>query len=131
MRAEQPGQSLWTLIAVGGLPIAVHVLADREGTPPKNIHQWSEGEADPPRIPGLAGWANCCGIRHVIWTALGPRFDGRPIAPTQDQAVAYLQELCHGGRSTKAEEYVRRAPLQIRTAYRRRLERCLGWTPRE
>ena len=94
-----------------------------------NIGRWSEGNPDPTDIPGLSVWAAGRGIQHVIWTALGPKFCDLPVAPTDDQAVAFLRRLSDEGRAAEAEKYVRRAPPQIDTAYRRRIVRCLDWTP--
>jgi len=64
-----------------------------------------------------------------VWTNLPPKFggiDGR--IPTESEVVAYLQAL-EGEARAAAEKYVRRAPRQIATAYRRAIERALGWTP--
>lgn len=63
----------------------------------------------------------------MIWTALPPKFDGEDErAPTMAEAVDYLSGL-EGEIRKRAEEYVRRTPPQIRTEYRQRFERELGW----
>jgi hypothetical protein len=48
--------------------------------------------------------------------------------PTIDDALKSLRELPNEKRRN-AEEYIRRAPTQIDTAYRRRIETELRWTP--
>ena len=104
-------------------------LADREGTGRDKIDQWSTDQGDPPKLPGLGDWATGRNINHVIWTALEPQFAGkRGVRPTEDQAVDHLRCLT-GHVRVRAEKYVRRAPPQIRTAYRARFENCLGWSP--
>ena len=136
----EPMRSYWACMTVATPDEAVRKLTRREypGITEENIDcwsktnigRWSKGNTDPKAIPGLGVWASQRGIDHVIWTALGPKFcreDGR--APTEDEAVAYLRKLSDEDNAAKAEEYVRKAPPQIRTAYRRRIEHCLGWTP--
>jgi hypothetical protein len=48
--------------------------------------------------------------------------------PTSDEIVAYLGNL-PSEKKKRAEEYIRRAPPQIDTPYRRRIEAEFGWTP--
>ena len=125
----EPVRSLWARMNEEDLDEAVTSLARRESTARMNIHVWSQGQADPKRFPGLVDWAAGHDIEHVIWTALRPKFDDLPYRPNQSQVLTYLKALSKQGRATRAEEYVRRAPPQIRTAYRSQIERCLGWTP--
>ena len=134
---RQPG--LWARMTVTTLDEAVHALTRREcrGIADKNVDRWSKDnigrwskdEPAPADIPGLGVWASDRDIQHVIWTALRPKFCDLRVAPTEHQAVAYLRRLSDEGRATEAEKYVRRAPPQVDTAYRRRIVRCLGWTP--
>ena len=128
--AEDRVTSLWAPMTVCDLDTAVMELADREGTGASQIGRWATGRADPESLSGLGTWATTGrNINHVIWTALGPQFGktkGR--RPTVDEAVEHFRNLT-GHQRVKAEKYVRRTPTQIRTAYRRRFERCLGWTP--
>ena len=130
---------LWARMTVGTPNEAVRALTKREyrKIPEEkiddwskiNIGRWSKGKAAPTPIPSLGVWANDRNIEHVIWTKLRPKFCSLPVAPTEDQAVAYLRRLSGKKRAAEAEKYVRRAPPQIDTAYRRRIIRCLGWTP--
>lgn len=65
----------------------------------------------------------------VIWTNLSSRFnriDNK--IPTADEVVEHLSTLEYSGRKN-AEQYVRMAPRQIDTDYRRYIEAKLHWTP--
>ena len=131
--SAEPVSSLWAHMTVDSLDNATKALAKRESIPIKNAEKdigcWSSGCEDPPNIIDLGSWASERGIDHVIWTALGPKFADKPgDAPTEDQAIEYLNNLS-GDHRSRAEKYVRCAPQQICTAYRLRIERCLGWTP--
>ena len=131
--ASDPVPSLWArMTKVDNLDAAVLALATRERLTGRhataNIGRWSSGQADPASIPGLSAWAaGCDGVDHVIWTALGPKFDG-DAPPTADDAVRYLDSLS-GEHRRRAEEYVRCAPPQIDTVYRQRFIDDLDWTP--
>lgn len=64
----------------------------------------------------------------LVWTNLPAKFDGRDHEhPTQEQVLEYLSNLSCDKRQ-KAEKYVRMAPRQIDTPYRRAIEAELGWT---
>lgn len=52
--------------------------------------------------------------------------DKRDEFPSYEQVLAHIKSLNYEKRRA-AEEYVRRAPAQIDTDYRRHLERDLGW----
>jgi len=106
----------------------------REGIPEENeekhIGAWSVGQASPALIPGLAEWASSHGVAHVIWTNLPPKFNGKETTPSVEQVVQYLSGLT-GAQRDSAERYVRFAPRQIDTAYRRRIEVAFQWTARD
>jgi len=121
-------RSLWTIMDTDDLALAKRHLMAREGT--KNddwVATWCKGEAAPEALPGLPGWALAHGVEGVVWTALPPQFDGQSVAPTIEQVVSYLQGL-EGAKKDEAERYIRHAPRQINTPYRRRIETDLGWT---
>jgi hypothetical protein len=77
----------------------------------------------------IAEWAKAKGLDAVVWTALEPKFNGVPgRIPSGQDVLAYLSGLVAAGKSHAAEEYVRRAPRQIRTPFREIIEAALGWT---
>ena len=129
-----PVPSLWAEMKVDSLDEAVKALAEREGSsgkplsnPDRDIGRWPD---NPANIIGLPTWAAERHVDFVIWTALGPSFNGieGDFPATKEDAVAYLRGLSDGQRA-KARDYVRYAPQQIGTAYREHIARCLGWEP--
>jgi hypothetical protein len=129
---ESRVRSLWTLLSVETVADAREALRRREFVPEKNKDQhiaaWSAGEPAPGPYPEIARWANDLDLDAVIWTALPPKFRNKEILPDIEQAVGHLQQLTNG-RRRKAERYIRMAPLQIDTPYRRRFEAEFGWSP--
>lgn len=129
-----PVRVLWALMLATELQAAKEALRDREGVAVNNwmsrIGSWQRGEPAPQAMSSLPDWAQPHGLDAVIWTALGPRFNGAERSPTVDEVVQYLRTLTGTARDN-AERYVRCAPRQIDTEYRRRIEAELGWSPRE
>jgi hypothetical protein len=78
-------------------------------------------------IPDLPQWAEANGLDAAVWTALGPRFDGKNVSPSADAVIEYLRALT-GPRRENAKRYIERTPRQIDTEYRRRIEVVLGWS---
>jgi len=77
----------------------------------------------------VAAWLAQQDYDAVVWTAVPPKFDGvEGRAPSAEEAVAFLSSL-RGTAREHAEAYVRQVPAAIGTAYRKRFERELGWTP--
>lgn len=121
-------QSLWCTLAPSDLAECIQALAEREGLPSINkIGVWSKGMACPKTIPGIDRWASRTNAAHVIWTDLPPKFNNRATSPTADQVVAYLRGL-DAGTSERAEEYIRRTPIQIMTRLRHVIELELQWS---
>jgi hypothetical protein len=126
--------TLWSVFNTRDLAEARESLRQREGVPHSRagdlIADWHRGE-NPVSEPDatISGWASARDLEAVVWTNLSPKFAGRDgRIPTEADVVAYLQALKSEVRAA-AEEYVRRAPRQITTAYRWAIERVLGWTP--
>jgi hypothetical protein len=121
-------RSLWALSSVESVEEAKADLAKREGTEQKNIDVWtkattSKPDADPDGVGREVGqWAARLDLDAVIWTALAPTLG------SADLVVKHLRDLHHEERA-HAERYVRMAPRQIDTPYRRRIEREFGWVP--
>lgn len=110
---------------------AKEALRVREGIPSSSassIGLWEAGKPDPVTLPGLDTWARARGIHAVIWTALPAKFGEQARVPSEAEVVEHLSGL-RGTSRDDAERYVRRAPRQIDTQYRRRIEADLGWTP--
>ena len=123
-------QSLWVLMDTECLKAAREALREREGTSIKRIGHWSRGEHPPDSIPKLADWADERNLDHVVWTALLPKFNGEDgRQPTVEEVVKHLRELPRTARE-QAEIYIRKAPPQIGTPYRRRIEAELHWEPK-
>ena len=127
----EPVRSLWAIMTVKTLAEAKSALAAREGIQeeniPKHVGSWSRGSTDPQYITEVKAWAESRGVEHVVWTALPPGFKGnRGTVPSQDEVVTHLCALS-GPQRDNAEEYVRMAPAQVDTSYRRRIEADLGW----
>ena len=127
----RPVQSLWTLMDSDSLEGARKRLQRRERTTkPEHIGNWSRGRLSPVSIPGLSEWALARNIDSVVWTALPPKFKGDDNRqPNVEDVLRYLRTLAGTARDA-AEQYIRRAPRQIDTAYRRRIEAELHWLPR-
>jgi hypothetical protein len=75
----------------------------------------------------IVKWAAERDLDGIVWTNLPCGFNGtRGTVPTVVQVIAHLKNLQNLG-SVRAEEYVRRAPQQIDTDYRRTITSELGW----
>lgn len=126
--------SFWTVYdGSDDVPQAKESLRAREEIPPCNLDRhvgvWLSGSSDPTGMPGLRQWAAAREVEAVLWTALPPKFNGREnLIASVDEVLAYLGGLS-GEVRERAEEYIRRTPLQIATPYRRHIEQQLGWTP--
>lgn len=131
---ERPVRSLWALMDTGNLVVSRASLREREGILEKNqdkhVGVWSAGQPSPPLISSLGDWAAGRSVDHVVWTNLPPKLDSAEAMPSVQQVVEYLRGLT-GARRDNAERYVRFAPKQIDTAYRRAIEAALGWSARE
>jgi len=126
-----PVRSLWAVMDATDIATAREALRLREGissTAAQRIGAWSIGDAPPQLILDLPEWARARGISGVLWTALPSKFAGAERTPTEDEVVHYLGQLTGAARAL-AERYVRQAPKQIDTPYRRRIEAVLHWVP--
>lgn len=122
---------LWAQMDATDLDKSREALREREQITAKEwkplIGSWRTGDPDVPLIAQLPAWASAHGVEAVIWTALPPKFGEEDRVPSEDEVVRHLGGL-QGQRRDNAERYIRCTPRQIDTAYRRRIERELGWT---
>ena len=129
-------RSLWALMSISELQLAKEALADREGATgkdkTKDIGYWSRsGNSAGVGVKEIAEWAKRVGIGAVIWTALPATFGYDEYRPDlADEVIEHLRSpsLSYEKRQN-AERYIRRAPRQIDTEVRRRIEREFGWEP--
>jgi len=125
-------RSLWAVMDAMTVDEAKEALRSREGIPNSNagadIGAWSVGDAAPLLIVDLPQWAASRGVDSVVWTALPCKFNGENgRRPTVEEVLAHLSGLT-GRPRDEAERYIRFAPKQIDTPYRRRMEAVLHWT---
>lgn len=123
-----PTRSLWTVMNTNEIDTAAENLRVREGTLATRIGRWRRNEPSPANIHDLPAWAIAHGVDEVVWTALGHNFHDSGARPSADDVVRHLAGLPD---RKDVERYVRRAPPQIDTPYRRVIEGALGWTPKE
>lgn len=126
----------WTRLVEKDLAAARWALAVRENE--SASWQWTEkyigycdlakGTQSGREAPEIARWAATAGIRGVVWTDLPCGFrHSRAKMPSVDEILAYLRRLV-GPARVVAEEYVRKAPAQVSTSYRKRIVEELGWS---
>jgi hypothetical protein len=128
-------RTLWTLMSVRDLDEAKLALADREGIEKDNVARsigfWdsatskSHGQA----AAAIEIWARNTNLDGAVWTDLQSGFlDKRGPLPAYNEVLDHLKALPYE-RKKVAEEYIRKAPAQIDTEYRRGFGADLGWFP--
>jgi len=128
-------RTLWALMVARSLDEATSALAEREmpcKPDTKKVGRWPCAPEDARDFTEIVeAWAKEKGLDGVVWTALPPKFEkenGR--MPGVDEVLQHLRGLSSDRQKwRRAEEYVRKAPVQIDTEYRHRIECELGWTP--
>ncbi len=123
-----PVRTFWAVMDTHNLAASRSDLQKREDCKLQAIGSWSAGTQSPRSIPDLHKWASARKIDAVIWTNLKPKIGNEYRTPSIDEVVSYLRSL-RGAKRDCAERYIRLAPRQIDTAYRRRIEAELGWSP--
>jgi hypothetical protein len=128
-------QTLWTLLDAESVATARQQLGLREydAATPKwieaNIGFWdkSDGTSHGEGAEAIAAWAEAREFAGVVWTNLGCGFKASPgHMPSGADIVAHLRGL-EGEQRAAAEEYVRKAPYQVSTAYREMIAAELDW----
>jgi hypothetical protein len=131
--SAKPVRTLWALMATDDLNTAKQSLKIREGIPSSKFETSissitiSENTEDEVKLC-IQNWAKSLKLGAVIWTSLPSKFrETEGVEPSIDEAIIYLNSLDINKRVT-AEEYIRRAPKQIDTEFRRKFESEFGWT---
>lgn len=123
-------RSLWALMSVNDLKLAKMELKNREGIKESDLGFWTQGSfSTHASSETISNWAIQKELDAVIWTALPPKFEDQiGKVPTIEEVISFLRNLPHEKRKY-AEEYIRNAPIQIDTDYRRIIEKEFHWTP--
>lgn len=126
---------LWACMTTNNLKEAIDNLSDVEGTEIERIGFVSlvSGKCRCNVVPDVATdikqWATKNGVDAVIWTDLPSNFKDKTCKPlTSDNVILYLRNLQGREIKSKAEEYIRKTPAQVRTEFRGIIEERLGWT---
>lgn len=135
-----PVRTLWCLLDVNDMKSARQQLGTREYEKAAETTGWIEqnigyidmqsGARSGLAADAVAHWATVQGLSGAVWTSLPCGFAGkaqRGAMPSADAVLAYLRGLSDEP-SEKAEAYIRNAPVQIDTPYRRIIARELGWS---
>ena len=125
-----PTRALWALMTTDALPLSIQSLKEREGAKKDEaIHSIQATDKDnSPVRSTIIKWLNVMNLDAAIWTGLSYSDKTEKKRPTIDYIINHLKQLDHNSRKT-AEEYIRKAPRQIDTEYRRKIELALGWSP--
>lgn len=126
-----PITTLWAEMTTTDLNVAKSSLTTREGCHARNIGVLIKNEAFSvnPIHQAVHNWLIETDIDAVIWTNLPVKFNGvNGVSPTLQEALDYLSNL-QGDSRTLAEDYIRKTPVQIMTAYRVAFQNEFGWTP--
>jgi ADP-ribosyl-[dinitrogen reductase] hydrolase len=126
--------TLWAELNHKDLEAAIQNIGRREGIPPEKwssmIGVWSPEHTSPDDVSrSVCEWARPKGFNAVVWTALPPGLAnqvGR--VPSGTEVIEYLASTS-GNTRALCEEYIRKAPKQTDTPYRRAIEQALGWGP--
>jgi hypothetical protein len=129
-KAAKPVRVLWALMTVDSLPDAIKSLKEREGTTKDGaINSIKATETPTEEIAVIIkNWLESKNLDAAVWTGLSYSKHTDNKRPSITYVVNHLNNL-EINRRKLAEEYVRKAPRQIDTQYRRKIEIALGWTP--
>lgn len=126
-------RSLWALVSTDDVRAARTRLGEREGVPSEKtdnrISVWNGTQEEEPNRKRIAQWAQEKNLQAVLWTGLPPKMKGVKGVPSSEHVIGYLRNLAREHEKFRhAERYVRMAPMQIDTEYRRAIEAEFGWT---
>jgi len=132
VEGKQLVRSLWAILACETLSEAKKNLAERENIKEENIDKhigfWEKsGKSTGKYAAVISEWASKLKLDAVVWTDLPPKFNNKDNkVPTSQEVISYLKGLSIEKRRL-AEEYIRNAPPQIDTDYRREIMLKLNW----
>jgi hypothetical protein len=128
----KPVRVLWALMTSDNIQLAIQSLKEREGIKKDDlIHSAKATDTDKSAVKStIIQWLKSKDIDAAIWTGLSFSDKTNKNRPTLEYVLNHLRTLEYIKRRT-AEEYIRKAPKQIDTEFRRKIEVEFGWTPIE
>ncbi len=132
-KSAKPVRSLWAIMDVSDIAEAHCALRVREGPKERKTRpEWVgkltiDGDVGEGIDALIQEWVASKKLDGVVWTKLPTKWKVDDEVPTPDQVIEHLKSL-KGPSLNRAREYVEKAPKQIDTAYRRKIEVELGWT---
>ena len=126
----KPIRTLWALMNCNDIDEAKKSLIEREGVKKDSLIHWvnqTDNVTDEIQV-GIQNWLKEKSIDSAIWTGLSFSTKTDNKRPSIAKIIAHLNEIEHNERQL-AEEYIRKAPRQIDTEYRRQIEKEFGWKP--
>lgn len=126
-------QTLYAISTYQNLDEVILDLAVREGSSKERIGWYNKTEndffsKDFEFKDNIREWIKYTDCDAVVWTNLGKKFkDEIKKEHNLENVIEYLEQLT-GNTKVIAEEYIRKAPQQIKTAVRKEIEEKLGWT---
>lgn len=129
-RESSPIRTLWALMSVGELSEAIESLRIRENIQRESlIHHVLASENNSDDIKSIIiEWLRYKQLDAAIWTGLSYSKKTNQERPSIEEILHHLTTIDHNSRKN-AEEYIRKTPRQVDTAYRRIIELHYGWTP--
>lgn len=129
-KEANPVRTLWTLMTCNDLDESKKSLFEREGV--KNeflIHSVNQNDKVTDEIQiVIQNWLKEKNIDSAIWTGFSFSVKTENERPSIEKIISHLNKIEHR-ENQLAEEYIRKAPRQIDTEYRREIEKEFGWKP--
>ncbi|HSC54476.1 MAG TPA: hypothetical protein VLC98_12675 [Phnomibacter sp.] len=132
----KPVRTLWALMATESIEAAIESLRVREGIQKSKITTsiasvLKESDATEPTKLTIKNWLQTNNLDAAIWTNLPAKFSEKDHKePSLEEAIKYLRNL-PVNQQKMAEEYIRKAPKQVDTEFRRKFETEFGWAFRD
>lgn len=124
-----PVRTLWALMTTSNINQAIEALKQREGA--KKTEAIHYINTDTKHATGIKNeilkWLQTMNLDAAVWTGLSYSDKTKKQRPSIDYVLNHLKNLEHSKRK-HAEEYIRKAPKQIDTEFRRQIEFTFGWT---
>jgi len=125
----QPIRTYWAAMTTNNIDEAVESLRMREVAEREEIpFLIKNGEPEDNVRSAIHAWLSNKDIDAAVWTGLDFSAKTDYKRPGITYILDHLHTRLRGPAKRRAEKYIRKAPKQTDTAYRRIIERELGWT---